>query len=74
MSLVAQMRGGRDYDSAFGTRMKGQGPFAQLLAARFSRAWRRLEFSHLPGLDCSRFVPPRAAAAHPQGDLFQGPA
>lgn len=70
MSLVAQMRGGRDYDSAFGTRMRGQGPFAQLLAARFARAHRRLGFSHLPGLDCSRFVPPRRQPAHPQGSLF----
>src|SRR5690606_202458 len=68
MSLVAQMRGGRDYDSAFGSRMKGQGPFAQLLAARFSRAWRRLGFAHLPALDCTRFVAPRPAS--PQGQLF----
>ncbi|MEN1928677.1 PA0069 family radical SAM protein [Luteimonas sp. MJ250] len=68
MSLVAQMRGGRDYDSAFGSRMRGQGPFAQLLAARFSRAWRRLGFAHLPALDCTRFVAPRPAS--PQGQLF----
>ena len=31
MSLVNQMRGGKDYDSAFGTRMRGTGPFAQLI-------------------------------------------
>ena len=70
MSLVAQMRGGRDYDSAFGARMRGEGPFAQLLAARFARAWRRLGFTRLPGLDCSRFMPPQADAGHPQGSLF----
>ena len=74
MSLVAQMRGGRDYDSAFGTRMRGQGPFAQLIATRFSRAYRRLGFAHMPGLDCTRFVPPRApvppAPPSPQGRLF----
>src|SRR5690606_13287061 len=68
MSLVAQMRGGRDYDSAFGTRMRGEGPFAQLLAARFARARRRLGFGRLPALDCSRFVPPRPSS--PQGSLF----
>lgn len=75
MSLLAQMRGGRDYDSAFGTRMRGEGPFAQLLAARFARARRRLGFARLPALDCSRFVPPRRPGPpppppSPQGSLF----
>src|SRR5690606_40463719 len=32
MSLVGQMRGGRDYDSTFGRRMRGEGPFAELIA------------------------------------------
>ncbi|MGY1530577.1 PA0069 family radical SAM protein [Luteimonas sp. A649] len=73
MSLVAQMRGGRDYDSAFGSRMKGEGPFAQLLAARFARVHRQLGFMPQPALDCSRFVPPRADAASPQGSLFHPP-
>ena len=68
MSLVRQMRGGRDYDSAFGSRMRGQGPFADLIAARFARAHRRLGYGRLPELDCSRFVPPRPDS--PQGDLF----
>ena len=68
MSLVAQMRGGRDYDSAFGSRMRGQGPFAQLLAARFACVRRRLGFTRLPALDCSRFAPPRPPS--PQGSLF----
>ena len=68
MSLVRQMRGGRDYDSAFGSRMRGQGPFADLIAARFARAHRRLGFGRLPELDCGRFVPPRPDS--PQGDLF----
>ncbi|NLB57452.1 MAG: PA0069 family radical SAM protein [Gammaproteobacteria bacterium] len=68
MSLMRQMRGGRDYDSAFGSRMRGQGPFADLIAARFARAHRRLGFGRLPELDCGRFVPPRPDS--PQGDLF----
>ncbi|NLC61720.1 MAG: PA0069 family radical SAM protein [Gammaproteobacteria bacterium] len=68
MSLVQQMRGGRDYDSAFGTRMRGQGPFADLIAARFARARRRLGFGPMPALDCSRFTPPRPDS--PQGELF----
>jgi DNA repair photolyase len=37
MSLVRQMRGGKDYDSEWGKRMKGEGPIAALIAARFRR-------------------------------------
>lgn len=68
MSLIRQMRGGKEYDSAFGTRMKGQGPFAQLIAQRFRKAHRQLGYGRLPALDCSRFIAPRAPS--PQGDLF----
>src|SRR5690606_8430792 len=68
MSLVAQTRGGRDYEAGFGTRMRGTGPLAQLLAARFARACRRLGYGRLPVLDCARFVPPRPES--PQGSLF----
>jgi len=41
MSLVQGMRGGRDNDPDYFTRMQGQGPFADLLRARFSAACRR---------------------------------
>lgn len=68
MSLVRQMRGGRDYDAAFGTRMTGTGVFAQLLAQRFRKARARLGYGRLPELDASRFEPPRRAT--PQGELF----
>lgn len=68
MSLVQQMRGGKDYDSTFGTRMRGEGPFAELIAQRFKRAHRRLGYARLPPLDCSRFVPPRPDS--PQRELF----
>ena len=68
MSLVRQMRGGRDYDSRFGTRMRGEGPFAQLLSRRFVRAHRQLGFGRLPALDTGAFVRPRPAS--PQGELF----
>ncbi|WP_111264914.1 PA0069 family radical SAM protein [Marilutibacter maris] len=68
MSLIRQMRGGKDYDSAFGTRMRGSGPFAELIAQRFRKAQKRLGYGRLPPLDCSRFVAPRRAS--PQGDLF----
>jgi DNA repair photolyase len=68
MSLIQQMRGGKDYDNAFGKRMRGEGPFAQLIGQRFKKAQARLGFGRLPALDCSKFVPPRKPS--PQGDLF----
>lgn len=68
MSLVRQMRGGKDYDAAFGSRMRGQGPFADLIAQRFAKAHKRIGFSRLPPLDSSKFVAPRAPS--PQGELF----
>lgn len=68
MSLVRQMRGGKDYDSAFGSRMRGQGPFADLLAMRFAKASARLGYGRLPAGDTTRFVAPRPAS--PQAELF----
>lgn len=71
MSLVRQMRGGKDYDSAYGTRMRGEGPFADLIAMRFAKAYRRIGFGRLPPLDASKFVPPSPRRpASPQGELF----
>jgi DNA repair photolyase len=68
MSLMQQMHGGKDYDSRFGQRMKGSGPFAQLLEQRFRKARDRLGFPGLPPIDASRFVAPRKPS--PQGSLF----
>ncbi|RPE80132.1 PA0069 family radical SAM protein [Vulcaniibacterium tengchongense] len=68
MSLIRQMRGGKDYDSTFGARMRGEGPFAQLIAQRFAKAHKRLGFGRLPPLDTGQFVPPRKPS--PQGELF----
>jgi DNA repair photolyase len=72
MSLVRQMRGGRDYDSTFGTRMRGSGEFATLLDTRFRIACRRLGLDRgrdQAGLDTSRFRPPRRDGGR-QGELF----
>lgn len=41
MSLVRQMRGGKTYDSQWGSRMKGQGPIADLIRQRFAAARKR---------------------------------
>jgi DNA repair photolyase len=68
MSLIRQMRGGKDYDSRFGTRMRGEGPFADLIAQRFAKARTRLGYGALPPGDTSRFVAPRPVS--PQQELF----
>ncbi len=76
MSLVQQMRGGRDNDSRFGARMHGQGNFADLIRKRFGLACSRLGLNverDVP-LDTSRFRPPAGVSArrraNPQLDLF----
>ena len=68
MSLVRQMRGGKDYDSRFGTRQRGEGPFADLVAMRFAKTRKRLGFEGLPALRTDLFLPPRIPT--PQGELF----
>jgi DNA repair photolyase len=63
MSLVSQVRGGRDNDPRFGARMRGSGEFAALIARRFALAKRRLGLAdERAPLDTSRFRPPVAAS------------
>ncbi len=45
MSLVRSMRGGKDYDSAWHERMRGKGPYADMIAHRFHLAIKRLGFN-----------------------------
>jgi DNA repair photolyase len=61
MSIIQQMRGGRDNDPRFGSRMRGTGEFADLLGKRFELACRRLGLNteRTTPLDRSRFKPPR---------------
>jgi DNA repair photolyase len=64
MSLINQARGGKDYDSQFGTRMRGTGPYAELLRTRFELAKRKLGFapaSERYELNTRLFRPPRPA-------------
>jgi len=70
LSLIQQLRGGRDYDATFGARMRGEGVFAQLIAKRFELAHQRLGFKggRERVLDCSQFIAPRVPTA--QGELF----
>src|SRR5690606_38974350 len=60
MSLIRQSRGGKNYDSRFGSRMRGEGAFADLLAQRFQLARKRLGLTQRDGfnLDCGQFAPP----------------
>jgi DNA repair photolyase len=66
MSLINQARGGKDYDSQFGVRMKGTGAYAELLRARFDLAVRKLRLESADeryDLDTSKFRPPGPAGA-----------
>lgn len=68
MARIQDMRGGQDYDSDFATRMKGSGPWADLLRQRFQKACARLGYQQArTPLDTSRFNP---GALSPQGQLF----
>jgi DNA repair photolyase len=65
MSLINQSRGGKDYDSEFGVRMRGTGPFAELLRTRFELASRKLGFAGAGdrhGLRTDLFRPPTATS------------
>jgi len=69
MARVREMRGGRDNDARFGSRMTGQGVWAQLLRQRFDKACARLGLNRERiDLDLTRFR--RPAAASPQASLF----
>ncbi|MBU6421759.1 MAG: PA0069 family radical SAM protein [Gammaproteobacteria bacterium] len=68
MSIIRQMRGGKDYQSGFGTRMRGTGEYAELIARRFALACRKFNLQHgrRTRLSTAHFRPP---AAGPQLDL-----
>ena len=67
MSTIQSLRGGRDNDPDFFSRMRGQGPWAQLLRHRFAVACRRHGLANDKiALRTDLFRAPRGA----QGDLF----
>lgn len=70
LSLIAQARGGKLYESTFGTRMTGRGPYAAMLNRRFEVVCSRLGLKRdRPRLDVSRFT--RPAADGRQRSLFE---
>lgn len=59
MAQVQAARGGKDYDATFGTRMRGEGEYAKLIARRFQLAARRHGVDQpMPPLDTHRFRVP----------------
>jgi DNA repair photolyase len=65
MSLINQLSGGKDYDARFGVRMRGTGPYAELLRKRFEIATRKLGFhpsSDSHRLNSALFRAPNASA------------
>ncbi len=73
LELIRDTRGGALNDPKFGQRMKGTGPYADLLAQRFAIAARQYGLEDRPELDCSAFVPPEApkrGMAEAQMSLF----
>jgi DNA repair photolyase len=80
MNRVRDMRGGKDYEATFGTRMSGEGTWAKLIQQRFDIAVNRLGIgkraSRFASLDASRFrrplhIPPQTKRpSHGQLDLF----
>jgi DNA repair photolyase len=69
MARVREMRGGKDNDPRFGTRMTGTGIWAQMIRQRFDRAGARLGFDRTRfELDLTQFR--RPSAQQGQGSLF----
>jgi len=59
LEAIRGMRQGKLNDTEFGTRMKGSGPFAELIARRFELAKRKHGLNRiLPELDRTKFQPP----------------
>ena len=61
MNLVRQASGGRGYDSRFGVRQTGRGPYADMIGARFRTASKKLGLApgeYQSGLDCKQFLHP----------------
>jgi DNA repair photolyase len=66
-SLMRQAAGGRDYDSRYGFRQTGRGPYAEMLASRFAAASRRFGLqprARQESLDCRQFTKPGQQQLH----------
>lgn len=69
LGLVEDARGGKAYDATFGTRLRGEGVFADLVQRRFEAAQDRLDYARpRRRLRTDLFAPPGRTAR--QLDLF----
>ena len=69
MKLIQESRGGKDYVPQFGSRMRGEGPYMELVAQRFALATRKLGFNtNRLRLRSDLFQPPARDVR--QGSLF----
>ncbi|QEI13902.1 PA0069 family radical SAM protein [Cellvibrio japonicus] len=63
MNRIRDMRGGKDYQASFGSRMRGEGLWADLIRQRFAKALKRYGLdksgNRAGELDCHRFRKPR---------------
>src|SRR5436309_2419035 len=67
--LIREMRGGKDYDSTWGLRQTGSGPYAWMIGRRFEIACEKLGLNERETeLTTEHFRPPRPSAV--QLDLF----
>jgi len=71
MSLLRSMHNGEDYRSDWKVRQRGDGPYAQLIAARFKNATRRLGLNEVDvKLRTDLFRPPPPSGGNAQMSLF----
>ena len=78
MNRIRDMRGGKDYDANFGSRMRGEGLWADMIRQRFEKALARLDIkksSRFNWLDTSKFrkplsVPVKKKRGDDQLDFF----
>lgn len=59
MNRLREMHGGKEYDARWHRRMRGEGPYAEVIAQRFKLAAKRLGLSgQAPPMRCDLFRPP----------------
>ncbi len=57
--VLKEMRGGKAYDAAWGTRMRGKGPYADMISKRFRKGLERFGLNQARlSLDLTQFSPP----------------
>ena len=70
MARIRDMRGGKENDAQFGTRMTGHGLWAELIRQRFNKAKQRLGMAgDRVELDLSQFQPPASLAPRRGSEL-----